>query len=118
MLRIKGKTFFEARYILAKHYKIDYNNREWETMHLCDNPSCINLEHLMIGTNELNMLDRSNKKRDRSSKKTHCLQGHEYNHDNTRLARNGQRICRTCDRLRQVERYNRMKKNESYRASP
>lgn len=37
------------------------------------------------------------------TKKTHCLQGHEFTPENTRLARTGERrfrVCRICEQVR------------------
>ena len=64
--------------------------------HTCDNRLCVNPSHLFLGTQKDNMVDMRNKKRDRSSKKTHCPSGHEYNTANTYLYTNGYRACVTC----------------------
>jgi len=37
--------------------------------HTCDNPLCINPEHLFLGTNQENTADRHNKKRDAKGEK-------------------------------------------------
>lgn len=34
---------------------------------------------------------------------THCINGHPYNEQNTYINRNGHRICRTCQRKRQIK---------------
>lgn len=36
-------------------------------MHLCDNPACININHLKAGTHEINAFDRVKKKRGNAS---------------------------------------------------
>jgi hypothetical protein len=40
--------------------------------------------------------------------RTHCSHGHEYTPDNTRLTREGHRVCRTCSRARYREWYRRI----------
>ena len=72
-----------------------------QVLHHCDNPPCINPEHLYAGTNKDNVKDRI--KRNRSSRYwstiTHCKYGHEFNEINTRYE-NGERACRPCGRRR------------------
>src|SRR5690349_3504200 len=46
--------------------------------HKCDNPKCVNPEHLFLGTSKDNMLDKVLKGRDPNQKKTHCLNGHPF----------------------------------------
>lgn len=69
-------------------------------MHSCDNPSCVNHEHLKLGTQSENIMDASKKKRHRNSKKTHCKYGHEFTDSNTGINKRGDRYCRTCDNAR------------------
>jgi hypothetical protein len=61
MFRNGGKKITIHRYMYEQH-----NGKIPENMcvcHTCDNPSCINPEHLFLGTHKENMKDRSNKDR-------------------------------------------------------
>lgn len=75
-------------------------------MHRCDNPPCINIEHLLLGTYQDNALDMWTKGRgktpggERNARKTECPRGHPYSEGNTHVRSNGKRECRACWRER------------------
>jgi hypothetical protein len=65
--------------------------------HTCDNPGCVNPQHIFAGTHLENTLDKIAKGRHARSQVTHCANGHEYNEINTYLRmENGARRCRIC----------------------
>jgi len=66
-------------------------------VHLCDNRLCVNPRHLMVATQQENLIDMTRKGRgkNQNTSKTHCPKGHEYNEDNTYL-HNGRRACKLC----------------------
>lgn len=64
--------------------------------HACDNPSCVNPEHLFDGTGSDNQRDSVNKGRQMHVRKTHCRQGHPYEGENLYISPRGYRFCREC----------------------
>lgn len=58
-------------------------------------------ENLRYDTRSANMLDAVRNGTHQATRMTHCKNGHEFSEANTRINPNGgQRICRTCARLR------------------
>jgi hypothetical protein len=67
--------------------------------HICDNPPCVNVDHLVLGTDADNIHDMHERGRYRGGRKsgvqTHCKRGHEYTPENT-YTQDGHRSCVTC----------------------
>lgn len=74
-----------------------------EACHTCDNRLCVRPDHMYDGTRSSNMLDASARGRHGMSRRTHCINGHAFTDDNTRLYRRPSdggttRQCRECQR--------------------
>lgn len=92
-----GKQYLAHRYVWEEE-----NGPIPEGMnvcHHCDNPPCINIDHLFLGTHNDNVQDRLLKKGHHNTHKTHCPAGHELSGDNLFpsdvLAGRGRR-CKRC----------------------
>ncbi len=76
--------------------------------HKCDTPSCINPDHLFLGTPRENTADMMAKGRfTPTPRRTHCINGHAYTAANTYwcLVPTGlKQQCRECNRIAQ-QRY-------------
>jgi hypothetical protein len=60
----KGKLISLTRLLYAQHHKIAVESLgDKVIMHTCDNPNCINLNHLKLGTQQENVQDMWNKGR-------------------------------------------------------
>lgn len=96
-----GKMYYHGRYvrahILAYEWLVGPIPAGLELDHLCRNHACVNPVHLEPVTHREN-LRRGVGASALNAVKTHCPQGHEYTPENTRIARNGYRVCRACHR--------------------
>jgi hypothetical protein len=66
-----------------------------EIDHMCRNRACCNIDHLRLVTRAVNTLENSVSFSAINKAKTHCINGHPFNEENTRMYRGG-RSCRTC----------------------
>lgn len=77
--------------------------------HLCRNPRCVNPAHLEPVTRVENTMRSPIHWAPENAAKTRCAYGHEFTPENTRIARDGSRVCRACARLHSLAYYHRTK---------
>lgn len=58
-VRRNGKTLLAHRVAYSEHYGISLSDMKGKVVrHTCDNPKCINPDHLLLGTQRENMQDK------------------------------------------------------------
>lgn len=68
--------------------------------HKCDVPTCINPDHLFIGSMKDNIWDSRRKGRHYESRRDHCERGHPLFGENLWTCKDGRRHCKTCSRAK------------------
>jgi hypothetical protein len=102
-----ASTWFEGKTRKASRVAFFVFKGHWpedKALHDCDNPKCINPDHLHDGTTRQNAIEAVDRGLNANSNKTHCKRGHALTGDNVRWSsswRSGrpQRTCRDCERL-------------------
>ena len=95
IIKYQGKNFKAHRYMFLKH-----KGQIPEGLlirHICNTTSCINPDHLLLGTQAQNMQDKI------ESKKTFCAGGHELTFENS-YRYNNRTICKICKARLAAER--------------
>lgn len=102
-----GSFQVDGKSVIAHRWIYEYINGplgELNCMHKCNNPPCVNPDHLESGTQIANMLYRIISGNNPQINKTHCPFGHEYTPENTRMTKKG-RDCQACQDERNRKRY-------------
>ncbi len=102
---LKGKDGYGSFYIKRIPYKAhrvslslkEKVSQNQDVLHLCNNPSCVNSNHLIQGSHTDNMKHRLISGRHPQANQTHCINGHEFNSKNTSFnKKSNKRSCRLC----------------------
>lgn len=112
-----GSNRVASRISYMIHHGVAHLDKDVEICHTCDNPPCVNPNHLFFGNAKVNAIDRNKKNRhnidysihNSNIFKTHCKWGHLFDDRNTGIRKNGNRYCKDCKNRRTKERNERLK---------
>lgn len=100
--RFDNRTVQATRFSWFIHKKVQPT---YELDHLCENPPCVNPDHLQDVTHKENILRASTAPTTINKAKVSCLNGHVFDTANTYITKSGKRHCRACERARDQKRY-------------
>lgn len=100
-----GRINLAGRVEVASRVSFYLHHGRWPVFacHHCDVAACVNPAHIYDGDAVSNMADMIARGRHSEASKSHCVRGHEFTPQNTRIytARGGvERACRACARER------------------
>jgi hypothetical protein len=101
----RRQVLVDGRYVLRYAHRLAYEQAYGPipdgliVMHTCDNPPCINVAHLRLGTKTENMHDMHSKGRHKDGPllrdRTECRNGHPFP-ANLAIDKHGWMRCRAC----------------------
>lgn len=95
-----GKVHWGGRTLSAHRllYELEHGDipNNMTIHHKCFTPRCINIEHLEVVSNKVNILASSGFSAI-NAKKTQCANGHEFTPENTLIVDGKRRRCRKCN---------------------
>jgi hypothetical protein len=113
-----GRFWFRGKARRAHRVAFFLANECWPhgiLRHVCDNPPCCEVSHLIDGTQLENVQDAIERSNHVSTtdrlRVTHCIRGHLLDEGNTYLSPQGHRKCRTCGRENAARYYRERKAN-------
>ena len=111
---LTDSTGYSKNYLLHRilaHVFIQPITGEDIVRHLNDIPSDYRLSNLAVGTQQENIDDLMRNGNHFQASKKECKHGHPFDEENTRISKQGGRLCRTCLNAR-ARKYYAMKKKK------
>lgn len=117
-----GYGMIQIEYKTKRVHKIIYEfvnkvkvSKMFHIDHICRNKACMNIEHLRKVSPRTNTLC-GNGPAAINAVKTQCVNGHEFNEENTYITSKGERQCKVCIKIR-VRHYRSPNYNKYLRRS-
>ena len=95
-ISIAGRIYYAHRIVWMQNN----GHTDLNVLHSCDNPSCVNIEHLRAGDQRENARDMYDRGRHPLSTLDKCPAGHDLIGRNLYVDPKGWRRCRECRRTR------------------